>query len=156
MHALLQDDTHVDTLHATERAGAATSSAFAQGAPPAPMAATRPERVLDAIVALGQVAGLDRGLGEYLDRVATAICAALDYRVCLIYLYDRFDDTYYAEATCGVAPEERHEVLATPVPTRVAERLMDAPYRLARGFYVRASAPLWADPAVCACFAMSA
>ena len=128
-----------------------------RGAPPlAPTTATRPERVLEAIVALGRVAGSDRGLGDYLDRVAAAICAALDYRVCVIYLYDRFDDTYYAEATHGVDAAERHEVLATPVPMRLAERLMDAPYRLERGFYVPAAAPVWADPAVCACFAMPA
>src|SRR5919199_6343636 len=159
MQAVPGHDSHADTLPATQHGGVAApcSSRRLCGAPPlAPTAATRPERVLEAIVALGRVAGSDRGLGDYLDRVAAAICAALDYRVCVIYLYDRFDDTYYAEATHGVDVAERHEVLATPVPTRVAARLMDAPYRLAHGFYVPASAPLWADPAVCTCFAMPA
>jgi hypothetical protein len=159
MQAIPRNDTHADTLPATEHGGMATPgpSRYLRGAPPlAPTAATRPERALEAIVALGHVAGTDRGLGDYLDRVAAAICAALDYRVCVIYLYDRCDDTYYAEATHGVDVAERHEVLAMSVPTRVLERLMDAPYRLEHGFYVPASAPLWADPAVCTCFAMPA
>src|SRR5438132_8616450 len=131
MHAVPRNDTHADTLAAREHGGMATpdASRCLRGAPPlAPTAATRPERVLEAIVALGHVAGSDRGLGDYLDRVAAALCAALDYRVCIIYLYDRFDDTYYAEATHGVDVAERHEVLAMSVPAHVLERLMDAPY----------------------------
>src|SRR5919199_4647301 len=152
-------DAHAETRPATEHGGIAApgASQCLRGAPPlAPTAATRPERVLEAIVALGSVAGSDRGLGDYLDRVAAAICAALNYRVCVIYLYDRCDDRYYAEAMCGVDVAERHEVLATPVPTHVVARLMDAPYRLEHGYYVPASAPLWADPVARSCFAMSA
>jgi signal transduction histidine kinase len=159
MQAVPRHDTHADTLPASEHGGTAVpgASRCLRGAPPlAPTAATRPERVLEAIVALGHVAGSDGSRGDYLDRVAAAICAALDYRVCVIYLYDRCDDTYYAEAMCGMDVAERHEVLATPVPMRVVERLMDAPYRLEHGYYVPASAPVWADPAVGVCFAMAA
>src|SRR5579883_2769442 len=63
---------------------------------------TQSARVLDAIIELGQMARPDQGMSEYLDRVATVVCRALDYRVCVVYLYDRFDDAFYAEATCGV------------------------------------------------------
>lgn len=116
--------------------------------------ATQAERVFEAIVALGHVAGPDRSLGEYLDRVATAICEALDFGVCVVYLYDRFDNAFYAEATHGMAVDERNQLLATSVPTRIAERLMAEPYRLDWGYYVPASAPIWADSAVTACFVM--
>lgn len=121
----------------------------------APTASTRPERVLEAIIGLGREAGPDQGLSEYLGRVATVACGTLDYRVCVVYLYDRFDDAFYVEATHGVDTEEWHELLATPVPTRVVERLMDEPYRVDWGFYAPATAPVWEDPEVCACFVMS-
>ncbi len=117
---------------------------------------SRTERVLDAVIALGHLTHLDRGAGEYLSTVAAAVCTALDYGVCVIYLYDRFDDTFYAEATHGVDPEERREVLATPVPARVVERLCADPFRLDRGYYVPASAAVWNDPEVASCFTMSA
>ncbi len=113
---------------------------------------TRAERVFDAIVALGHLAGPDRVLGDYLDRVASVVCDALDYRTCIVYLHDRFDDAYYAEAAQGLADQERQQLLATSVPTRVAERLMCEPFRLDRGYYVPSSAAVWDDREVSACF----
>lgn len=120
------------------------------------LARRRGERVLEAVATLGHPTDRDHGLGDYLERVAAATCYALDYRVCVIYLYDPGDDTFYAEATCGVTEEERGELLATPVPTRVADQLMAERYRLDWSFYIPATAPLWRDPEVSACFAMSA
>jgi len=121
-----------------------------------PRVMRRGERVLAAIATLGHPTGLERSLGDYLERVATVVCDALDYLACEVYLYDHSDDAYYAEATCGVGADERQELLATPVPARVLERLMVGSYRLQGSFYVPASAPVWNDPEVCACFTMSA
>jgi len=121
-----------------------------------PRVTRRGERVLEAIATLGHPTGLERSLGDYLERVAAVACDALDYLVCVVYLYDRSDDAYYAEATCGVGDIERHELLATPVPARVLGRLMGEPYRLDWSFYVPTDAPVWSDPEVCACFPMSA
>lgn len=120
----------------------------------APLPETRAERVFSAIVNLGYIAGPDRSLGDYLDSVAAAVCDAVECRVCVVYLLDRFDDAYYAEATCGISLEERHQVLATPVPTHVAKRLMEPTYRLDSGYYVPGAAEVWSDPAVAACFLM--
>lgn len=117
---------------------------------------TRAERVFEAIVALGHMAGPDRGLGEYLDCVASAVCHAVDYGVCIVYLYDRFDDAYYAEATHGVAAGERDQLLAASVPARVAQRLMADEHRLDWGYVVPASADVWADSTVAACFGQAA
>ena len=108
----------------------------------------RAERVLEAVIALGHLTRLDHGSGEYLSTVAEAICTALDFGVCVIYLYDRFDDAFYAEATYGVDPEERHEVLATPVPARVVERLWPSHSASTWGYYVPGAAPVWNDPEV--------
>lgn len=116
----------------------------------------RGERVLEAVATLGHPTGQEHNLGDYLERVAAAMCYALDYRVCVIYLYDSGDDTFYAEATRGVGEEERGELLATPVPTRVAGQLMAECFRLDWSYYIPASAPIWDDPEVAACFAMSA
>ncbi len=121
-----------------------------------PRATRRGERVLEAIATLGHPTGLERDLGDYLERVAAVACDALDYLACTVYLYDHSDDAYYAEATAGVSPAERQELLATPVPARVLERLMVEEHRLDCSFYVPVSAPVWRDPEVCACFTMSA
>ena len=123
---------------------------------PPTRAPRRGDRVLAAIATLQPPTGPERNLGEYVERVAAAACDALDYRVCLVYLYDSRDDAYYAEATYGVSAEERDALLATPVPMRVALRLMAESYRLDWSFYVPVVAPVWDDPEVSACFTMSA
>lgn len=117
-----------------------------------------PVRALDALIRLGPITAAAQDLGAYLVRVAEAACTALDFGVCLIYLRDPSDDSYYVEATRGVGDDERDVLLSAPVPAHVLGALTMEDHQLAHGFgyYIRGDDHVWHDPLVAQCFTMAA
>lgn len=102
----------------------------------------RQQKVLKYVTDIDSSLRLQINVVALLNRVATAVCEALDFRYSALYIAQE-DGRLHMQASHGISPEEETYLREHPLPNAVTALLIDERYRISDSYFIPTESPLW-------------
>lgn len=110
------------------------------------------QQILTYITHIGASLRLHMNTDTLLKNVSEAVCNALRFRHCALYLFDG-DGYYRVRAVAGGVSAELEEYLRQhPMPVEVVQQLLCGEHRISNSYFIPAEASLWQDEVIASYF----